>query len=88
MTTPWRHHQNVARVDSENRAVLLNLDRPDQPPVILDGVARLIFDAVDGTRDTDEVIAVLQEQFPHAHRIDEDVRACLESFADVGIIES
>lgn len=86
--TVWRHNPAVARVDSPHRAVLLNLDHLTQPPVALDGVARLVYDSLDGVRDTDEVIAMLQEQFPFAARIGDDVRACLESFADVGIIES
>ena len=84
--TIWQQHDDVAYVSNEHRVCLLDLTRLDQLPVILEGSALAVYDAVDGTRDTDAVIAHLTAAFPHVHGLADQVRDCLDDLATTGLI--
>ena len=87
-TGAWRHGADVARVDTPemHRRAVLNLERLDQPAVLLEGAALIIHDAVDGTRDTQAIIDLLVDQFPEVHMLSKEVTETLEQLAATGII--
>lgn len=84
----WRHSADVARVDSPElqRRAVLNLERLDQPAVILEGGALLVHDLVDGARDTEAIIAILSERHREVHDLADQVRDTLEQLAATGIV--
>lgn len=83
---PWQHGADIAEVGDQHRRALLNLERLEQPPVLLEGAALIIHDAVDGQRDTDAIIDYLAAQFPDVHDLAEQVRECLTQLEAAGII--
>ena len=89
-TGAWRHGADVARVDTSEaqRRAVLNLERLDQPAVLLEGAALIIHDAVDGTRDTQAIIDLLAGQFPGVHMLGKEVTDTLNQFAELGLIET
>lgn len=84
----WHRAPEIARVDaaSNQRTVLLNLQRPTQPPVVLEGAARRVFDLVDGRRDTAAIVALLTSDHPDTPTVDAEVRTCLEALAAIGLV--
>ena len=87
-TGAWRHGADVARVDTSEaqRRALLNLERLDQPAVLLEGAALIIHDAVNGERDTQAIIDLLTLQFPGVPMLAQEVTETLEQLAATGII--
>ncbi|HPU13633.1 MAG TPA: hypothetical protein PLQ19_07565 [Aeromicrobium sp.] len=85
-TNAWSHGADIAETGTEHRRALLNLERLDQPPVLLEGAAMIIHDAVDGTRDTDAIIAHLTASYPDVYNLATQVRECLAQLAATGII--
>ncbi|WP_067438004.1 PqqD family peptide modification chaperone [Nocardioides jensenii] len=83
----WRQVPDVAIVESGERVAMSNLSRLGQAPVLLEGSALLVYDAVDGTLDSDGVVAALTARFPDAPALEAQVRACLEELASAGFIE-
>ena len=58
----WRRKDDVAFVDSgPERSAVLDLDRLDQPPYILNGSSAVIWQLVDGRRDRDAIVAAVAE---------------------------
>ena len=87
-TGVWQHGADVARVDTPEmqRRAVLNLERLDQPAVLLEGAALIIHDAVDGTRDTQAIIDLLTQQYPGVPMLAQEVTETLEQLAATGII--
>lgn len=87
-TGAWRHGADVARVDTPEmqRRAVLNLERLDQPAVLLEGAALIIHDAVNGERDTQAIIDLLTLQFPGVPMLAQEVTETLEQLAATGII--
>ncbi len=63
MSTHLRHADELAVVVGDQRIVVLELDQPEKPPVVFTDSAAAIWEAVDGTRDTDGVVAHVAHQF-------------------------
>jgi hypothetical protein len=87
-TGAWQHGADVARVDTPEmqRRAVLNLERLDQPAVLLEGAALIIHDAVNGERDTQAIIDLLTLQFPGVPMLAQEVTETLEQLAATGII--
>lgn len=83
---PWLHCDNIARVDGDDRRALLNLDRLEQPAVLLEGAALLIHDTVNGHRSSLDIIEHLSHQFPEVADLADQVTTCLEELAATGMI--
>ena len=87
-TGAWQHGADVARVDTPEmqRRAVLNLERLDQPAVLLEGAALIIHDAVNGERDTQAIIDLLTLQYPGVPMLAQEVTETLEQLAATGII--
>lgn len=83
---PWQHGADIAWVDEGTRRSLMNLERLDQPPIVLEGAALIIHDTIDGTLDTEGLIDELRAAYPDIHTLPEQVRTCLEQLEDAGLI--
>lgn len=83
----WTHGSDVACVERDGCRYLLNLERLEQPPVILEGSALLIHDSVNGERDTEDIVALLSDQFPEVGGLADQVRECLQQLAHTGLIK-
>ena len=85
----WRRAGRVAVVESTDRVALLNLDRPAEPPRILEGSAATIWWAVDGERATAEVVRSVASSFGlEPAEVEADVVAFVGSLAAVGLLEA
>lgn len=82
----WRRNDDVAVVESDDHIVVVNLAGLDQQPVALSGSAWLVYDTVDGTRDTAGVIETLRTRFPDELDLARQVSDCLEALASTGLI--
>ena len=82
----WHHGHDIAWVQGHTRLCIMNLERLDQPPAVLEGAAIMIFDAVDGTRNTEEVVAHLREIYPHELQLPEHVRTGLTQLEAAGLV--
>ena len=63
MTTCLRHADELAVVVGDQRIVVLKLDEPETPPLLLTDSAATIWESVDGSRDADGIVAHVAEQF-------------------------
>jgi hypothetical protein len=64
MAPIWQHRDDVAWTDGVDRVVVLDLRRPTEPgPMAFEGSAAAIWTAIDGTRDTDQVITAVAEVY-------------------------
>lgn len=84
--TLWSRAPNLAVVDSEHRRAVLVLDRPTQPPVVLEGAAREIFDAIDGQLSSGDIVHLLTLAHPDEPRLEEQVMACLQQLLNAGLV--
>lgn len=50
---------DLAVVESEGRAAILDLDHLDRPPAVLEGPAAAVWSLVDGTRNVAEIVSTL-----------------------------
>jgi hypothetical protein len=73
----WRHKPEVAHVDSEERSAVLDLERLDQPPLILEGSAAVIWQLIDGVRDLDVLSVDVARYFGESA---DAVRPAVEAF--------
>jgi hypothetical protein len=76
-------------VTSAGRVALLDLARPAAPAQVLEGPAAAIWGALDGTRATADIVAVVAGEFglaPDAVRA--DVEGFLASLAERGLVEA
>jgi hypothetical protein len=55
----WRHHPDLAVVDSPGRVALVSLDRLDEPPVLLTDTGAAVWELLDGRRTVGEVVGLL-----------------------------
>ena len=62
-TRSWSHSTDIALVSDMDRVAVLHLSRLDEPPVVLTGTAAAIWDAVDGSRDDEGVVARVAERY-------------------------
>ena len=62
MSVPTRKAE-LASVDGEYRAVVLDLDRLDDPPLILTGSAAAIWWHIDGHRSESEIVRLTARMF-------------------------
>lgn len=79
MSAIWRHKDEIAVVSSDNRAVVLDLDRLDLLPVVLTDTAAAIWEAVDGERGAEAVVSRVADEFEVNA---EEVRAQVLAFLD------
>jgi hypothetical protein len=70
----WVPKAELAVVASEDRVVVLDLDHPDRPPIVLEGTARAIWSAIADGRTTAEI----NDAVAHAYGV-----APERTFADV-----
>jgi hypothetical protein len=86
-TTVWRHAARAAYVESDERVVVLDLDRLDRQPVVFEGSAAQIWACLDGDRTEVEVVADLAEAFGvPVEQIAPDIRAFIDQLAGLGLI--
>lgn len=82
----WQRHKVVAVVESAHRTAIVNLAALHQPPVVLAGSAWLVYDAVDGARDTAGILASLRADFPDETGLGRQVSDCLDALERAGLI--
>jgi hypothetical protein len=82
----WVRGAAIASMGSENRRTLLNLEHPDPRPILLQGAAIVIYDCIDGERDTNAIITDLSGRYPDVGDMDSQVRSCLAELEATGII--
>jgi hypothetical protein len=76
-----RKADNLAEVSSEGRTSLVALDRPADPPVILEGAAHTLWRFVDGQRSVAQMCAGLDLSLDN-----QAVTAFFEDLADRGFL--
>lgn len=82
----WRHKSDLAVVESESRTVVLDLDRLDVPPRLLQGPALLIWETLPG-RTTEQVVAEVAAFFDlEPAEVADGVRTFLDDVAAVGLV--
>ena len=88
MSTPPRMRAQIAWVDGvDGRVVVLDLDHLDQPPRVLVEPAAVIWRAVDGLRDEEEVVLVVASAYAMApDQIRHDVRDFLTELKKLGLV--
>ena len=59
----WQHGPAVAEVASKDRVALLSMDELDAAPVLLTDTAAAIWQAIDGRRGLDEIVAATAAAF-------------------------
>jgi pyrroloquinoline quinone biosynthesis protein D len=62
-TRSWSHSTDIALVSEPDRVAVLRLSRLNDPPVVLTGTAAAIWEAVDGSRDDEGVVACVAERY-------------------------
>lgn len=86
--TRWRRRDRVAQVESADRVALLDLDRPERPPLVLEGSAAVIWGLLDGSRDETGLCADVAARF--AVEVDEvagPTRDFLSRLHELGLVE-
>ena len=85
--TVWRRSGSAAYVESDERVVVLDLDRLDRQPFVFQGSAAQIWACLDGDRTEAEVVADLAEAYAvSTDLVLADVRQFLYRLADLGLI--
>lgn len=83
----WQHGAEVAFVRSEERVVALDLVHAPDAPQVLSPSASAVWDAIDGERSDEAIIAVIAEFYGVASEmIADDVRHFLTDLAAKGLI--
>lgn len=83
----WAHSSEVAVVASEGRVAMVDLARLEAPPMVLNDTGAQIWQAVDGRRTTDQVVAhVAAEAGLQPDEIREHVAAFLDSLVELGVV--
>jgi hypothetical protein len=73
-TRIWQRSPRVAAIESPDRVAFVHLDHVAAPPRMLEGSGAVIWSAIDGVSDEDEIIAAVAESFGvERHTIDSDV---------------
>lgn len=62
-TGTWRRSSDIAVVEHEDRIVALDLCRPADPPVVLDGTAGVIWHLLEGVETEARLVAVVARTF-------------------------
>lgn len=74
--------ESTAVVEGIDRTIVLGLDHLDASPLVLEGTALAIWREIDGTSDTDEIVARLSRDFDvDVERIRSDVADFLDQLA-------
>lgn len=85
----WAYKSDLAFVESDCRVVLIDLERLEKPPVILEGSAAVIWQELAGQRTLDAVVRSVADSFSvEATAIHHDVEHFLEGLADRGLIQA
>jgi hypothetical protein len=85
--TVWRRAPSAAYVESEDRAVVLDLDHLERPPYVFEGPASQIWACVDGDRTESELVADLAEAFEvPTEQMAGDVREFVDRLRDLGLV--
>jgi hypothetical protein len=83
-----RHSPDVVYRDlaADGGGVLLHLESADY--LQMNQVAACIWNAIDGTRDADGVVAAVRAELPDApSRLEDDVRSFLTLLSERGLVE-
>lgn len=84
----YRLSKDVAVVGEGDRIVVLDLTRLDRPPMALEGTAARIWQAIDGERDQEQVIAHLAGAYgTTSEQIAGDVRIFLGQLVDLSLVD-
>lgn len=82
----WSHADEIAVVDNDERIVILALDRPDEPPVVLSGSAARIWRCIDGGCTEEQLAARVSETYAvERDRIRAEVEAFLAELQGLGV---
>lgn len=83
----WRRASDIAVVDHEDRVVALNLTRPADPPVVLEGTAATIWHLMDQDGHEEALIAAVARAFGQ-YEVDvaADVHAFLSHLRSLGLV--
>ena len=83
----YTHSEDLAVVGDGDRAIILDLNRLDRSPEALVGTAARIWQAIDGERDEEQIVAVLADQFDTTpDQIAGDVRTFLAQLETLGLV--
>jgi hypothetical protein len=83
----WAQSASLAQVPSEGRVAMIDLDRPADPPMVLEGTAAAIWAAIDGERTLAGVVAVVAEAYGlPAEQVRGDVEAFVADLAERGLV--
>lgn len=80
--------RNVAYVVRADGAVLVDLNDPHPVPLALNDSATAVWESIDGSSSSDEIVRLVAERYDVADEvIRDDVLAVLKRFADAGYLE-
>jgi hypothetical protein len=83
----WAQSGSLAQVPSEGRVAMIDLDRPADPPMVLEGTAAAIWAAIDGERTLAEVVAAVAEAYGlPAEQVRGDVETFVADLAERGLV--
>lgn len=83
----WAYAPDVAHTAGTDRYVLVDLRSPGTPPRVLSGSAALVWESVDGERDTAAVVAAVAATVDlDAETVGPDVRTFLETLHGDGLL--
>ena len=86
-TTVWRRATRAAYVETDRRAVVLDLDHLDLPPYVFEGTAAVVWTCLDGDRTEGEIIDDLAEAYEvEAAMIAPDVRQFVDRLRSLGLV--
>ena len=87
--TVWRHRDDVAWTPGNDRVVVLDLRRPNEPgPMALEGTAGTIWQSIDGVRTVEQVVAAVAESYGlEAHQVERDVAAFVDELVGRDLLQ-
>ena len=89
MNKVWVRKDELAVVESADRVVVLDLDRLDEPPLVLTDSATAVWSAIDGSRDEEGICAEVAGAFEvDTDRVRHHVLEFLGDLADRHLIIS
>lgn len=87
MDGPLTRKGGLAIVAGDERTVVLDLDRLGDPPLVLDGSAEAVWDALAEPRTSNEVIGEVAERYGESpETVGPSVRAFLSDLIDRGLL--
>ena len=89
----WRRSQEVAFVDTQDRVVVLRLDSPEAPPLLLAGAAATVWRLLDEPRSARSLHAAALEISAHDEagdppEVHQALTSALTTLGDLGLVLS